>query len=1255
MFKKVDTRQKLPEMEKEVLKFWEENKVFEKSLAIRKNAKKYSFYDGPPFATGTPHYGHIVASVMKDVVPRYWTMRGYYVERKWGWDCHGLPIENIVEKEMGSQKKKDIEEVGVEKFNEMCRSKVLGYVDEWKKVISRLGRWADMENAYKTMDLDYMESVWWVFKELWDRGLVYEDYRSMHICPRCETTLSQSEVSEGYKDVKDLSVIAKFRVVEDVEGVEDAENEKSDTTNKVIQQAKRYNKATVGVTYILAWTTTPWTLPGNVALAVNKSIKYQVIRSKQNNENYIVAKSKVAEVFEGHDYEIIKEMKGSNLVGLKYKPLWPEYAKNYQNSASSASSPRQSASRSEGWQVYDADFVTTEEGTGVVHIAPAFGEDDMKLGKEKDLPFVQHVGMDGVIDDKVEAVGGLNVKPIDNPQATDVEVIKYLAGKGLLFHKEKYEHSYPHCWRCDTPLINYATSSWFIAVTKIKEEALKLAKEINWTPENMKEGRFGNWLEGARDWSISRQRFWASVMPIWVCDRCNHKEVFGSAEGIEKKLGTFFVMRHGEAEHNVKGILSEAVNDGYNLTKKGEKEVKEAGKKLIDKKIDLIISSDLDRAKQTSAIISKITGAKVVFDERLRDIDMGDYTGKKQKEIKEFLQKWVNLKEDVKFPNGDSWETIKNRVQNFYNDLITKHQNKRVLVVSHGDTIISLKAILLSGNYFDALKKVRKGPYVEKAKPIEMDYKLIDLHKHVVDKIKFGCDKCDGTMHRIPDVLDTWFDSGSMPYAQKHYPFENEKEFEEIFPADFIAEGVDQTRAWFYYLHIIATGIKNKIAFKNVIVNGIVLAEDGKKMSKKLQNYPDPSEMFEKYGADAVRYYLMSSPVVVAQNLNFSEKEVAEITRGMMRMLWNSYSFFVLYANIDKFSPEEKFNPKEMDNSLDKWIVSELHILIKKFNQYMEKYELHKASRLLPKFVDNLSNWYIRRSRKRFWKSENDNDKNQAYATLHYVLIELSKVMAPFTPFIAEEIYSNLRQTEDVEDVESVKDVESEKNDTTNKVIQQAKRYNNSNKRSDIISVHLEDFPEADENLIDEELNRQMQDVRDIIQTALQLRTKAGMKVRQPLAKLTILPTQTNADKKSNLLDEELVKIIKEEVNGKNVEVVEDVESVEESDDIILDDERKVALNTEITEELKLEGQAREIIRCIQQMRKEADYEIDNRIRIWHSGMSKVFDNFGDLIAKETLANKIEPLQNNPDQKFDLEKEFEIDEEKLTVAILLAQ
>jgi len=966
IFKKVDPKQSLPKMEEEVLKFWNEEKIFEKSLEIRKDSQEYSFYDGPPFATGTPHYGHLVGSTMKDVVPRYWTMRGFHVERKWGWDCHGLPIENIVEKELGSKAKSEIEKLGVEKFNELCRSKVLEYVDVWKVVINRMGRWADMDNAYKTMDLPYMESVWWVFKELWNKGLIYEGYRSMHVCPRCETTLSQQEVSEGYLDIKDLSVIAKFELV-DEPGV-----------------------------FVLAWTTTPWTLIGNVALAVNPNIDYVYVETTTNqkdgtfkDEVFVVAKDRAEDLFKDKKNGIVRTFSGAQLVGKKYKPVFDYYNKpeieNFEN----------------GWQIVDGDFVGAEDGTGVVHIAPAFGEDDLNLGKEKKLPFVQHVGMDGVIKKEAGEFAGLSVKPAGDHTTTDVEIIKYLAKNGTLFAKEKYEHSYPHCWRCDTPLINYATSSWFVKVSEVKSDAIELAKEINWSPENIKEGRFGNWLEGARDWSISRQRFWASVIPIWKCE-CGEKKVFGSVMELEAASGE----------------------------------------------------------------------------------------------------------------------------------------------------------------------------------------KITDLHKHVVDKIVLKCDACGQQMHRVPDVLDTWFDSGSMPYAQQHYPFENNEKFDKNFPAEFIAEGVDQTRAWFYYLHIIATAIKQKPAYKNVIVNGIVLAEDGKKMAKKLKNYPDPMLMFDKYGADTIRYYLMSSPVVAAQNLNFSEKDVAEILRGMMRMLWNSYSFFVLYANIDKWEHTDYFKHTKATNLLDRWILSELNTLVITVHDGMEAYELQRAARAFPKFIDDMSNWYVRRSRKRFWKSDNDGDKEAAYATLHHVLVTLAKMMAPFTPFIAEEIYKNLTGKE---------------------------------------SVHLADLPTGDRHHVDELLNDEMRRVREIVTEGLQLRAQAKIKVRQPLASVTL----------KGVFQDELLEIIKEELNIK--EVLVNTEQVE-----------KVVLDAKITPELAQEGKAREIVRCVQEMRKEAGFEVDNRIKIWYNGQLEVFASFGEMIAKETLADAItDGLQENGD----LTKEFMLEGEKIVISI----
>lgn len=956
--KKTDPKIKLPEMEREVLKFWNENKIFEKSVKNRKDAKLLSFYDGPPFATGSPHYGHIVGSVMKDVVPRYWTMKGYKVPRKWGWDCHGLPIENIAEKELGIVQKKQIEEMGIEKFNEFCRTKVLKYVDEWKTVINRLGRWADMENSYKTMDLSFMESVWWVFKQLWDKGLIYEGHRTMHICTRCETTLSQSEVAEGYKDIKDISAIVKFELVDEPG------------------------------TFVLAWTTTPWTLIGNVALAVGEDIEYVKIESE--NENYILAKSRLEEILKDKEYKIISQFKGKDLVGKTYKPMFSYYVeKGLENEEN-------------GWKIYAGDFVTTEDGTGVVHIAPAFGEDDSKLGQQYKLPFVQHVGMNGLIKEEVTDFAGMSVKPEKDHQSTDVEVIKYLAKNNLLFAKEKYEHSYPHCWRCDTPLINYATSSWFVNVTKIKEELLQNAKNINWVPSHLKEGRFGNWLEEARDWSISRQRFWASVIPIWKCE-CGEIKVIGSVKELEE----------------------------------------------------------------------------------------------------------------------------------------------------------------LSGE------------------------KITDIHKHIVDNITFKCEKCGKEMKRIPDVLDTWFDSGSMPYAQAHYPFENKEDFDRIFPAEFIGEGVDQTRCWFYYLHVISTAIKKSNAFKNVIVNGIVLAEDGKKMAKRLKNYPDPTEMFDKYGADALRFYLLSSPVIMAETINFKESDVADISRGMMRMLWNSYSFFALYAAIDNFKPADSEQKMANNNLLDKWIISELNILIKNVDESMEKYELNKAVRFFPKFIDNLSNWYIRRSRKRFWKSENDDDKNNAYQTLYVVLTKLSKLIAPFTPFVSDEIYRNLTGKE---------------------------------------SVHLDNYPKADESLIDEKLNEEMNQARNIVSEGLQLRAKAKIKVRQPLRELRITGYS---------LQDRLVEIIKEEVNVKNV--------------IFIDgEEPKLYLDTEVTEDLKLEGQAREIIRNIQEMRKEAGYDVDNRIKIAYNGLSTVFEKFGEMIGKETLANS---LDKGKMENADLERTFNIDGKSVGISI----
>jgi len=993
------------EMEKDVLDFWKENSIFEKSV---KNPPAggakgdYVFYDGPPFATGTPHYGHIVASIMKDAVPRYWTMRGFKVERRWGWDCHGLPIENIVEKEMGSKSKKDIEALGVDRFNERCRSKVLGYVDEWKKVIARLGRWADMDNAYKTMDLDYMESVWWVFKRLYDKGLIYEGYRSMHICPRCETTLSQQEVAEGYRDVKDLSAIVKFELVDEPG------------------------------TFVLAWTTTPWTLIGNVALAVGEDIEYVLIKLKtQNsklktipqtglrlavatqNSKFIIAKERLEII--NDEYEVLKEFKGKDLVGKKYKPLFDYYSKN-----------ENLENHKNGWKIYGADFVTTEEGTGIVHIAPAFGEDDMNLGKKHNLPFVRHVGMDGIIKKEAKDFAGKNISPRaknkpEEIREIDLDIVRFLGDK--IFDKEKYVHSYPHCWRCDTALINYATSSWFVNITKIKSKLLETAKGINWTPAHIKEGRFGKWLEGARDWSISRQRFWAGVIPIWKCGQ--------TADG-----------RRQTAENYCKNI--------------------------------------------------KVFGSI--------------------KEIEEASGQEVN-----------------------------------------------------------------------------------DLHKHTVDKITFECDKCGGEMRRVPDVLDCWFESGSMPYAQAHYPFENKEKFEKNFPAEFIAEGVDQTRAWFYYLHAIAGGVKGSEAFKNVIVNGIVLAEDGKKMSKKLQNYPDPNFIFDKYGADALRYYLLTSPVMLAENLNFSEKGVQESLRNVVMILWNVVRFYEMYAT-DEFKTQN--SKLKTDNILDEWILARLNRLIGEVTENMNNYNLPKAARPIEDFTADLSTWYIRRSRDRF-KGGDEKDKKAALETTGCVLLRLSKIMAPFMPFIAEQVWQKVSGND----------------------------FKDGNK-----SVHLEGWPIADERrkATDDRVLEEMEQVRKIVELGLAERDKAKIKIRQPLSELRI---------KNYKLRAECENLVKDELNVKNIKTEKGKGEI------------KIELNTELTPELKMEGAKREVVRLVNALRKQAGMTIRDKAIIYYEAKNKeikeVFEKMGKDIMNDTLSDEIVDNINDAEEK----KEVKVNGEEVILGV----
>ncbi|HPY12920.1 MAG TPA: class I tRNA ligase family protein, partial [Candidatus Paceibacterota bacterium] len=655
--------------EEEVLAFWRENQIFEKSLTKDSPKGEFVFYDGPPFATGLPHYGHLLAGTMKDVIPRFKTMKGFHVRRRWGWDCHGLPVENLVEKELGLKNKKDIEDFGIDGFNEKARESVLRYADEWKRIVPRMGRFVDMEDDYRTMDSTYTETVWWVFKTLYDRGLIYEGYKSMHICPRCETTLSNFEVTQGYKDVTDISATVKFELV-DEPGI-----------------------------YLLAWTTTPWTLPGNVALAVSKEIVYCQVKSqrpkaKDEAQNrgegegvLIVAKDRLAEVFKDAEYKLEKEFLGADLIGKKYKPVFD----NYKDLPLKDVKGKDIAGVAKVWQIVEADFVTTESGTGIVHIAPAFGEDDYQLALKEGLPFIQHVNMSGEFKSEMGELAGQKVKPIENSQATDIEIIKLLATRNLLFSKEKITHAYPHCWRCATPLLNYAASSWFVKVTDLKEKLLEANQGIGWVPAHFREGRFGKWLSGARDWAISRSRFWGAPLPVWRCEVCNQTEVVGSLADLIKlqqdRNNTFTFMRHGQAESNLRDAISIDPNGPNRLTEQGKEEVRLSAQKLKEKKIDMIVSSDFVRTKETAELLAEELGLsedEVVFDERLRELNTGNFLGKTWAEYDSQVGPLRKRFERQPEKGGENYNMVRRRMMALVYELNEKYQNKNFLIVSHG-------------------------------------------------------------------------------------------------------------------------------------------------------------------------------------------------------------------------------------------------------------------------------------------------------------------------------------------------------------------------------------------------------------------------------------------------------------------------------------------------------------------------------------------------------------------------------------------
>ena len=1056
-FKKVDPKQSFPKMEEEVLKFWQENNIFKKSIENRELSEEFNFYDWPPFATWTPHYWHILAGAIKDVIPRFQTMKWKKVERRFGWDTHWLPIENIVEKKLEIKWKEDLEwRIWVFDFNETCRKNVFWYVDEWKKTVDRMWRWVDMENDYKTMDTSFMESVWWVFKTIYDKGLVYQGHRVVPYSVGMSTPLSNFEVNQGYMDKQDKTITVKF---------------------KVKWSEKKY---------ILAWTTTPWTLPANLWLAVWEDIEYVELMDKSSKEIYILAKARINDYYKNEEeYEILRVYDWKCLIWIEYEPLFNDFL--VQNWSSNL--PKEIFLWKNAYKVISGHHVTTESWTWIVHIAPAYWEDDYHIWKTQDLWFVSHISdswkTENLLEDNWIWVFDFNEMVIEKLKKS-WEVVKI----------STITHSYPHCWRSWVPLIYKAISAWYVDVTAIKEQMIKNNQKITWVPDDIKNWRMWKWLEWAKDWNISRNRYWWSAIPVW------------------------------QNEDKTEEICVWSIKELYEL-------------------------------------------------------------------------------------NKDFWQ-------------------------------IEFK----DGKYF----------YTN-------TWKEIDLHKHFVDEILIKNPKTWNTLKRIPEVLDCWFESGSMPYASKHYMWQElEKNSDCLvskdgtfkFPADFIAEWLDQTRGWFYTLLILWTALFDETPFKNCIVNGIVLAEDWKKMSKSLQNYPAPELIFDRYWADAMRFYLLNSPVVEAQDFRFSETWVEEVVKKVILPLWNTYYFFTTYANIDNFEP--KWLTKT-ENILDKWLLSELNELTLEVTNAFEKYKLNEATRPIVKFMDNLTNWYIRRSRKRFWKSENDWDKLQAYETLYFALVELTKILAPFMPFVSENIFKNLTWKE---------------------------------------SVHLEDFPIYNKNLIDLELNETTDKVQKIINLWLAWRANQKIRVRQPLQSITI--TQSFEKYYNEIIKEELnvkevlvvdgsslakrickpnwrniwpkfgkdVKFIMSEAkagnftelpNG-NVKVwdfeleIGDFELVYESSDANAKIESGfgmvITMDDKITEELKQEWFARDIVRHIQEARKECNYNVDDRIfiKIESNELAETIANFANYIETETLS-KIDNSINSPD----LEKDISIEEIKIKLSL----
>jgi isoleucyl-tRNA synthetase len=1106
--------------EESIVRFWNDNQIFQKTLAKESPKGDFVFFEGPPTANGRPGIHHVLARSFKDIIPRYKTMRGFHVERKAGWDTHGLPVELQVEKQLGLQSKKEIEQLGIAKFNEQCKESVWQYKDEWEQVTRRMGYWLDMQNPYITYSNGYVEALWSVMKKISDRGFLYKDFKILPWCTRCGTALSSHELNQpgAYKEVKDVTAFVKFKVI---------------AGQKIVNNTIDEN------TYISAWTTTPWTLPGNVALAVGSDIEYVLVEI--NGEKYILAKD-LTKVLD-QEFSIINSFKGSEIVGLRYEPLYPFIETLIDDD--------QKQKLENAFKVYAADFVTTTDGTGIVHIAPMYGADDFDLATKYNLPKFHVVNEEGKYipscDTSTIKLSERYVKEVDEKgkPTLAIDIINDLTERNLLLKKENYAHSYPHCWRCDTPLLYYARTSWYFRVSAIREQLVTANKSINWEPEHIRDGRFGEWLEGARDWAISRDRYWGTPIPVWQKES-GENIVIGSLAELKKYTkpakNNYFIIRHGQAENNVSELHNHDIHKTAELTQEGIEQVIKSVQNFKEK-IDIMVVSPFTRTKHTAELVCNETGFspdEIIFDTRIQEWSVSrEFHGKQKSEFSQFYNHDYHTESKKHFDDNDeSFADVVKRVGDFFTDIEQKYSGKNIFIVAHSGIIraldfiakeISFDELSLAENELSIPENAEIRNYKLKTVPRNRNYEL-DFHKPYIDEIDLFDPETGEKLKRTTEVMDVWFDSGSMPFAQNH-KIGQEVDFNPQ-PAGYISEGVDQTRGWFYTMHTIANLLHEKPtqAYNQVICMGLLLDEKGQKMSKSKGNVVSPWDMFAKYGADVVRFwtYAVNQP---GDFKNFDEKSLDEVNKKVFNPLRNVVSFYAMFA------PEtEKFpwvNPFDSTNVLDRWMLIILKRLAKDLVTNLDNYKVSESARAIREFINELSTWYVRRSRDRF-KSDDETDKTFAIVTLQYVLDQLSRYMAPFTPFIAEEVYQKVRILKYEESVH-------------------------------LTTWHTGEFMDESNN---ENILNSMQKVRDLVTLGFESRQKTNIKVRQPLASITISDEN---------LSSEFTDILKDELNIKNVIIDPLVEK------------NTVVIDTEITDELRNEGEMRDMIRKVQDMRKVAD------------------------------------------------------------------